>query len=624
MAEMIVGLSKSNAEMRTTIRYLDQIQRSTERLGRVRYQSLIKVNNELRTTGRRLESVYSTAVRLSRLRITPTIGLIDKLSPALDRALVKLNSFRNQMVRASGDFSVMVQQKVELSIGELPSTLTTTNGELAKLTMSNQDLAIKVQENTAKLGITTNISGAGTAKAEEDKGWFQSIVDGAEKFNHLADAVKNTSEGIKFVGNLFKGKKSKLDGTASSGSQCCCCSSGSLVGRLSRGGVKGSKAKKLGGGRAKSVATSESSKKGSYKSGSRSYQERATGTVASPASDPTKKIITNISPAESKKLRIDFDQKMNPNRLGLSANQPSTSSMSKLFSGNGMFGKLSGGLAKGAGKLLGPISMLADVANVATAPPEERGRAVGSMIGGTAGTAIGSAIGSVLLPGIGTWVGGAVGGWAGSAAGGWIGDNAKDIGKFMSNATEGVGNALSGAADYVSEKTKNITDGISSFFGFGSEKEDKTASAATVASTSQIATGPQMPPAYIPPALTMTGPAAYMNNKVGQSTSAGFMGTSVMQTQAMGLGNGAQTNANGKSSTMTVQISEDQMSSLSGYLKDFKTETTNQISVNVPQGAVQVTVRENAIDYDAISHQVGMRFAGEVRRAMENRKTIMA
>lgn len=309
---------------------------------------------------------------------------------------------------------------------------------------------------------------------------------------------------------------------------------------------------------------------------------------------------------------------------GLMSSSPMA--MSNLFSGDGMLGKLGGGLAKGAGKLVRPISMLADVANIATAPPEERGRAVGSMIGGTAGTAIGSAIGSVLLPGIGTWVGGAVGGWAGSAAGGWIGDKSKDIGKFMSNATEGVGNALSGAADYISEKTKNITDGISSFFGFGSKKEDKTVSATTVASPLQVATGPQMPPAYIPPALTMTGPEAYMNNKVGQSTSAGFMGTSVMQSQAMGLGNGAQTagNANGKSSTMTVQISEDQMSSLSGYLKDFKTETTNQISVNVPQGAVQVTVRENAIDYDAISHQVGMRFAGEVRRAMENRKTIMA
>lgn len=62
-----------------------------------------------------------------------------------------------------------------------------------------------------------------------------------------------------------------------------------------------------------------------------------------------------------------------------------------------MFSKISNGLAKGAGKMLGPLTMVASVANIATAPPEERGRAVGSMIGGTAGTAIGSAIGSVLL-----------------------------------------------------------------------------------------------------------------------------------------------------------------------------------------------------------------------------------
>ncbi|MDN4600379.1 hypothetical protein P5G61_03995 [Paenibacillus sp. F6_3S_P_1C] len=595
MAEMIAGLSKSNAEMRTTIRYLDQIQRSTERLGRVRYQSLIKVNNELRTTGRRLESIYSMAVRISRLRITPKIGLDDRLSPALDRALAKLNSFRNQMVTASGTVSVEVRQKVEVAMGKMNPA-------------SGPSLALNIGSNNN----TVN----NTAK-EEEISWIREM---AQKTNDFLDPLNNATDLIGKLKNLFGTSK----GSSGSVSQCCCCSGGSLLGRLSRGGAKGSKAKNSGGGSTKSVATSESSKKGSYKSGSRSYQERATGTVASPASNPAKKIITNVSPAEAKKLRVDFDQKMNPNRLGLSANQPSSSSMSKLFSGNGMFGKLSGGLAKGAGKLLGPISMLADVANVATVPPEERGRAVGSMIGGTAGTAIGSAIGSVLLPGIGTWVGGAVGGWAGSAAGGWIGDKSKDIGKFMSNATEGVGNALSGAADYVSEKTKNITDGISSFFGFGSKKEDKTVSAASVASPLQVATGPQMPPVYIPPALTMTGPAAYMKNKVGQSTSAGFMGTSVMQTQAMALGNGSQTNANGKSSTMTVQISEDQMSSLSGYLKDFKTETTNQITVNVPQGAVQVTVRENVIDYDAISHQVGMRFAGEVRRAMENRKTIMA
>ncbi|WJH30970.1 hypothetical protein N6H13_10525 [Paenibacillus sp. CC-CFT742] len=170
---------------------------------------------------------------------------------------------------------------------------------------------------------------------------------------------------------------------------------------------------------------------------------------------------------------MDFDQKLNPNRFGFSASAPSGSPMSNMSSGNSLFSKLSGGLAKGAGKLLGPISMLADVANVATAPPEERGRAVGSMIGGTAGTAIGSAIGSFILPGIGTYIGGALGGWAGSSAGGWIGDKAKDIGNFMSNATEGAGKALSTAADFVSEKTKSMVSGISDFFGFGSKKKKR-------------------------------------------------------------------------------------------------------------------------------------------------------
>ncbi|WP_127538091.1 hypothetical protein [Paenibacillus illinoisensis] len=603
MAEMIVGLSKSNAEMRTTIRYLDQIQRSTERLGRVRYQSLIKVNNELRTTGRRLESIYSTAVRLSRLRITPKIGLDDQLSPALDRALAKLNSFRNQMVKASGTVSVEVRQKVEVAMGKMSPA----SGPSLSLNIGSNNNTVK---NVAK---------------EEEKSWVEKAntwMDFANNIADLAEAPNKVKEAYEKLKGVFSGKKSKKNASTNSTTQCCCCSGGSLVGRLSKGGAKGGKNKNAVGGSAKTVAATEGGKKGPYKSGSKSYQERATGTVKTPASDPAKKIITNISGAEEKKLKVDFDQKLNSNRFGFSANVPSGSPMSNMSSGNGMFSKLSGGLAKGAGKLLGPISMLADVANVATAPPEERGRAVGSMIGGTAGTAIGSAIGSFILPGIGTYIGGALGGWAGSSAGGWIGDKAKDIGNFMSNATEGAGKALSTAADFVSEKTKSMVSGISDFFGFGSKKEEKSVSATTVANPTPVPAGPSIPPAYIPSALTITGPMAYANSMGGQSTTAALMGTSVMQSQAMALGNGAQTN--GKSSSMTVQISEDQMSSLAGYLKDFKTETTNQIAVNVPQGAVQVTVRENAIDYDAITHQVGQRISGEFRRAMENRKTIMA
>lgn len=187
MAEMIVGLSKSNAEMRTTLRYLDQIQRSTERLGRVRYQSLIKVNNELRTTGRRLEHIYSMAVRISRLRITPTIGLIDKLSPALDRAWVKLNRFRDQMVTASGTVSLEVRQKIEVAMG--------------KGGASGPTMAVVIQNNK-------NITNA--TKEEETKGFWEKVSGVAEIINNINDAIDNIIDKVgKFI-NLFKKKKKKV------------------------------------------------------------------------------------------------------------------------------------------------------------------------------------------------------------------------------------------------------------------------------------------------------------------------------------------------------------------------------------------------------------------------------
>ncbi|MGR6542319.1 hypothetical protein [Paenibacillus tundrae] len=612
MAEMIVGLSKSNAQMRTTLRYLDQIERSTERLGRVRYQSLIKTNNELRTTGRRLEHVYSTAIRLSRLRITPTIGLNDKLSPALDRVLAKLNRVQGQMVKASGTVSVEVRQKVEVAMGKMNPA-------------SNPSLSLSIGSN--------NNTVKNVAK-EEEKGLLDKIADGFDYFNKFGDTVTHVANGIKKARDVLdkiRGKKSKTDAASSPAAKCGCCSGGSL-GKTRRGGSKGgSKSGSRGGNRSRTnsrtgnVGGGQAEKTPRRVSGG-GYRGRSPRTTPAPA--PTQsKIHQDLSEKSFREsLSMEKNRRMRGGgKSGFSSGILSGSpmGMSNLLSGNGMFSKISGGLAKGAGKLLGPISMLADVANVASAPAGERGRAVGSMIGGTAGTAIGSAIGSVILPGIGTYVGGAIGGWAGSAAGEWIGGKAKDIGNFMSSATESVGNAVSGAVDYVAEKTKNITSGISNFFGFGSKEEEKVPPAPVPPPPS---VQPAIAPPYIPSALLTTGPLAYMTSMGVQPTSAAFHGSSMMQMQAMNTGNGSHSTAgsNGKSSPMTVQISEDQMSSLSSYLKDFKTETTNQIAVNVPVGAVQVTVRENAIDYDGLARQVGQRVVSEVRRAMENRKTIMA
>lgn len=300
--------------------------------------------------------------------------------------------------------------------------------------------------------------------------------------------------------------------------------------------------------------------------------------------------------------------------------------------GSGIISKLGGNLVKGAGKLFAPLRMYNNIKELASAPPEDRARAVGSVAGNAVGTAIGTVLGSVIpIPVVGNMLGGSIGGWLGEKAGGWLGDkvggflknNAEDISKVAKFASEG--------ASYVAEKTTNLFNGVAGFLvSVLKGRADRpsrsghnvTLNTCSNADTTPPPIAPQMPPPYRPAVLSITGPEAYMNNRFGSPTAAGLMGTSVMQSQAVAMNNAGQPNE--KASPLTVRISEEQMSSLAGYLKDFKTETTNQIAVNIAPGTVQVTVRENAIDYDAVSHQVGQRISDEFRRAMQNRKTIMA
>ncbi|MEK4370304.1 hypothetical protein [Paenibacillus sp. FSL R5-0473] len=558
MAEMIVGLSKSNAEMRTTLRYLDQIQRSTERLGRVRYQSLIKVNNELRTTGRRLESIYSMAVRISRLRITPTVDLVDRATPALNGLLRKMKQIRSKMLNATAS----VQLKVSHQISDV------------SVNVNSQPLIDALNTNTQSINMLStkldsiNIGAAPAAEAKP-KTFLQ-------KMKGMFDRGKSISSG---VGKVFDARNSGKK----------------LWKEITTPATPGNKFKKA----------FKVTKRGA-------------------------KFVNDFSSAGSD-LIGGFDGLWGDVK-GLFGGGGSGSGAGG-SGGSGIISKLGGNLVKGAGKLFAPLRMYNNIKELASAPPEDRARAVGSVAGNAVGTAIGTVLGSVIpIPVVGNMLGGSIGGWLGEKAGGWLGDkvggflknNAEDISKVAKFASEG--------ASYVAEKTTNLFNGVAGFFGFGSKKEEQTAPAAAVITSpsTPVATqtpppppiAPQMPPPYRPAVLSITGPEAYMNNRFGSPTAAGLMGTSVMQSQAVAMNNAGQPNE--KASPLTVRISEEQMSSLAGYLKDFKTETTNQIAVNIAPGTVQVTVRENAIDYDAVSHQVGQRISNEFRRAMQNRKTIMA
>jgi RHS repeat-associated protein len=62
-----------------------------------------------------------------------------------------------------------------------------------------------------------------------------------------------------------------------------------------------------------------------------------------------------------------------------------------------------------------------DTYTIVTAPPGQRGQAVGGTIGGWGGAAAGAAIGSMICPGVGTVIGGLIGGFGGGTLGSWIG-----------------------------------------------------------------------------------------------------------------------------------------------------------------------------------------------------------
>lgn len=83
-----------------------------------------------------------------------------------------------------------------------------------------------------------------------------------------------------------------------------------------------------------------------------------------------------------------------------------------------------------------------------------------------------------------------------------------------------------------------------------------------------------------------------------------------------------QVNATAGKSTQpqTVIMSPEQVSTMESGIRNIKAETTNQINVNLPYGAIQVNVKSDDIDYDAIGQQVGSRLADAMRRKTQNLK----
>ncbi|WDF49925.1 hypothetical protein PQ460_18300 [Paenibacillus sp. KACC 21273] len=631
MAESI-----DNSQLKATVRYFDQIQRSSDRLGRARYQNIIKMNNELKSTTRYFDNISRAASKLASTRITLQVSLNDQASPALDRLLKKLSNVKSQMISASGNFTVQQQINATIKGLKLP------NSKVAPATVNMSPSLINVSNNSL-----TNKSTSSAAK-EDSKNWAEKTIDYIDSGNKVFDGIKNIvgeSRVDKVRDKFFQkflGEKAPTDTNGNSNSdaaangsseKCCCCCS-------DKGGSGGASSLINQPNPAANNPNRDNAANGKKVRRGRFGNQRISTGGPSPAADSPnppnnanpaqRRIVLNARTTDA--IRNRTLHRTNPNDTATDGDNDTAtggrrgkikSALSGFFSMDGSgpaglpnmeegMGKLSehlsgsnnkflkmvgGGLADGGGKILKPLGFISDMVNIATSSEENRGEAVGSAVGSTAGTALGAVIGSAILPGIGTWAGSMVGGWAGEKLGGLVGGS--DLGKA---AVSAVGDGITGVKDYLSDKANGLKDGFMSWFGGGDKAKQEAAATPAVAQVAQQPNNPMLATNANTANPAMTTPAAQIVKNAATNSD---------KPASKGPGGDA---------TKAVQINETQMGAISGMLKEFKSEVVNKVSITVPTGAVQVTVKENELDYEGLALQIGHRIANELRKSMQNMK----
>lgn len=561
-------------------------------------KNVIKANRELRAMERYFERIQGRVLKIGRTRMAPEIVLKDSASKGLDSLLAKINKVKSEVIQASANVNLNVKVKQtggQKEFSPMTKALQVNNKTINKLTLS-----------IGKVGTP------GGAKEEKPKSIWDKIKDGFGVAKSIGGGVKSAAEipdKFKAIGDAWKGI------TETKG--CCC--EGGLSGLSGEGRNKttnGSNGRKKRGGILREKKNLNSSNetptaKSDVKGGKKGRLRKTAGaagalleTIGSAGGDLIggfqgfgklfggKKGSSGIVSSASKSMTISggimsSSSKSMTNGNGIAAS--ATKSMAK--SG----GNLISNAVKGFGKrMLGPLGFAADVASIATAAPgKERSQAIGSAVGGGAGAAIGGFIGSII-PGAGTLVGSALGGTAGS----WLGEKA--------------GGLISDASNKIQESASKVTDWFSSKFSFG-KKKNKAEDLANK-------------PAAITPrnVVSSTNATGFSHSYSASSGSFAVPPNAFGPPPALTSGPRIQAasnpvNAGGKLSSQVVQISPEQMTSLTGLLRDFKQENTT--NYNLPPGAVQVTVREeHPVDVEGLIMQVGQRLRAELSKAAQNRK----
>ncbi|ETT58692.1 hypothetical protein MHI43_27250 [Paenibacillus sp. FSL H8-0457] len=568
-------------------------------------KNVIKANRELRAMERYFERIQGRVMRIGRTRMAPEIVLKDSASKGLDNLLAKMQRVKSQVIQASANVKLNVQKQIDtnlnLSVQKQIEAIVQVDLRAAGLDFSPMIAALNanttaVDKLTDALG-SLQLGGGGSGKKS---GW---------------DTALNVFGTITAIGSTMK-------------------NGGQLYGKGTKMREAWGKDKPAPEPAPRTAPRPNGVRRGGGR-GSNSSQNQAATTPSSQADKPLTKWGKRFNKAET---LGDFIETAGNTGSGAVKSIKGVLDITKGIFGGGASGIVSGGAAsvaktgagsdavkqaadgstganavknagksglgsglmKGLGKrALGPLSFIADATAIAIAKPgKERNQAIGSTVGGGIGSTIGGLVGSVI-PVAGTMIGSTLGGTVGSFIG------------------EKVGGAITGIGDKFNEGKETVSKWFSKTFSFG--KKDKEAAQPKEPPSSAAA----LPAPIIPkPAPTDFSkpllPNPTLNPTYGpymppsHATSMSTLGPPVSAAQNQAF-------AGKPTSPQSVQISPEQMSTISGLLMDFKTETT--VNYNLPSGAVQVTVHEeHPIDVEGLILLVGQRLRAEFSKAAQNRK----
>ena len=563
-------------------------------------KNVIKANRELRAMERYFERIQGRVMRIGRTRMAPEIVLKDSASKGLDNLLAKMQRVKSQVIQASANVKLNVQKQVEtnlnLSLQKQIEASVQVDVRAAGLDFSPMIAAlnantIAVDKLTDALGSLQLGGGGSGSGGQKPKSQLDKVVDLFSATKTFGGGVKSLGElpdKTRKVGDTWLGNQTADTNKGNSNSENLPNESRTERGRRQRKG-RGWRTIAAAGDLVETVGNAGAGILGGtrdlWKSGSALFGGSDSGIVSG-----SKDVGGGATASMVKDLGSG-------NTVANAA--PSSSPASNISAGTGKSG-LGSGLMKGLGKrALGPLGLIADATAIATAKPgKERNQAIGSTVGGGIGSTIGGLVGSVI-PVAGTMIGSTLGGTVGSFIG------------------EKVGGAITGIGDKFNEGKETVSKWFSKTFSFG--KKDKEAAQPKEPPSSAAALPAPIIPKPAPtdfskpllpnPTLSPTyGP--YMPPTHATSMSTLGPPVSAAQNQAF---------AGKPTSPQSVQISPEQMSTISGLLMDFKTETT--VNYNLPSGAVQVTVHEeHPIDVEGLILLIGQRLRAEFSKAAQNRK----